>query len=205
MGGLGGSKAGLGDMGRLGLSDNRLGMGLFDQKPNHPPHHIQDSAGFSSKDWQDGLRALLPNVNVSFGQSGHAGLGNGLGNNGLANSSGPNTGHTGLGQHFGLQNNYQNSFSQERQLQQHNSNWGSSLSNGLGNDWTMLDPAIVTGQLANPLEPPVSHNMGRSDSPPNWITANLEQLTEGTGGPYQQQQQQQQNNLIPAFNGLGLG
>merc|ERR1712179_577111 len=53
-----------------------------------------------------------------------------------------------------------------------------------------------------------SHNMvGRSDSPPNWITANLEQLTEGTGGPYQQQQQQQQqqNNLIPAFNGLGLG
>ena len=50
--GLGGSKAGLGDLGRLGISDNRLGMGLFDQKPNHPPHHIQDSAGFSNKDWQ---------------------------------------------------------------------------------------------------------------------------------------------------------
>ena len=70
------------------------------------------------------MRALLPNVNVSFGQSGHAGLGNGLGNslgnNGLANSSGPNTGHSGLGQHFGLQNNYQSSFAQERQIQ-HNS------------------------------------------------------------------------------------
>merc|ERR1712013_929279 len=60
----------LGDMGRLGLSDNRLSMGLFDQKQNHPGHQIQDSPGFSSKDWQDGLRALLPNVNVSFGQSG---------------------------------------------------------------------------------------------------------------------------------------
>merc|ERR1712096_410556 len=119
---------------------------------------------------------------------------------GSTGHSGLNTGHSGPGQHFGLQNNYQGSFSQDRQLQ-HNSNWGSSLSNGLGNDWTMLDPAIVTGQLANPLEPPVSH-LGRSDSPPNWITANLEQLTEGTGGPYQQQQQ---NNLIPAFNGLGLG
>ena len=59
--GLGGSSKGgldgrLGDMGRLGLSDNRLSMGLgdrlFDQKQNHPGHHLQDSAGFTSKDWQ---------------------------------------------------------------------------------------------------------------------------------------------------------
>merc|ERR1719431_906560 len=108
---------GLGSKGGL---DSRLGDRLFDQKQNHPGHHLQDSAGFTSKDWQDGLRALLPNVNVSFGQSGHGGIGNGLGNGGLANSSVPSTGHSGLGQHFGLQNNYQGSFSQDRQLQ-HNS------------------------------------------------------------------------------------
>ena len=58
--GLGGSKGGLdsrlGDMGRLGLSDNRLSMGLFDQKQNHPGHHMQNSAGFTSKDWQVGVR-----------------------------------------------------------------------------------------------------------------------------------------------------
>ena len=59
----------------------------------------------------------------------------------------------------------------------------------------MLDPAIVSGQLANNLD-----HLGRPDSPaPNWITANLEQLTE-PGAAYSSQ-----NNLIPAFNGLGLG
>lgn len=65
----------------------------------------------------------------------------------------------------------------------------------------MLDPAIVSGQLANNLDhqAPVNH-LGRPDSPaPNWITANLEQLTE-PGAAYSSQ-----NNLIPAFNGLGLG
>ena len=95
-------------------------------------------AGLIIKTWinfylyQDGLRALLPNVNVSFGQSGHGGLGNGglgngLGNGGMTNTSVPNTGHSGLGHNFGLQNNYQSSFAQERQQmqqqqqQQHNS------------------------------------------------------------------------------------
>ena len=62
--GLGGGNKGgldtrLGDMGRLGLSDNRLSMGLFDQKQNHPGHQLQDSPGFSSKDWQVILRATL--------------------------------------------------------------------------------------------------------------------------------------------------
>ena len=56
LGGKGGLDSRLGDMGRLGLSDNRLSMGLgdrlFDQKQNHPGHHLQDSAGFTSKDWQ---------------------------------------------------------------------------------------------------------------------------------------------------------
>merc|ERR1712241_1571184 len=156
--GLGKDQGGLSRLAGLGGDVSRLGLdgqGPQQSRILQNQHNVQQGLADNftpSKDWQDGLRALLPNVNVSFGQSGHAGLGNGLGNNGLANSSGPNTGHSGLGQHFGLQNNYQNSFSQERQLQQHNSNWGSSLSNGLGNDWTMLDPAIVTGQLANPLE-----------------------------------------------------
>ena len=89
------------------------------------------------------------------------------------------------------------------------SDWGSGLSNGLGNDWTMLDPAIVSGQLANNLEAPQQHlgnNLGgpvRAESPPNWITANLEQLTEGVPGGVNNFTSQ--NNLIPAFNGLGLG
>ena len=65
--------------------------------------------------------------------------------------------------------------------------WGSGLPNGLGNDWTMLDPAIVTGQLSNSLDqaqpghgaqPHTSHT---ADSPPSWITANLEQLTAEPG------------------------
>ena len=73
----------------------------------------------------------------------------------------------------------------------------------------MLDPAIVSGQLANNLEAPQQHlgnNLGgpvRAESPPNWITANLEQLTEGVPGGVNNFTSQ--NNLIPAFNGLGLG
>ena len=87
---------------------------------------------------QDGLRALLPNVNVSFGQQGQShgngsgglgGLGNGapgLGGLGLGGQGGlGGLGQGGLnasGGHFGLQNSgYQNSFNQERQQQQQNS------------------------------------------------------------------------------------
>jgi len=136
------------------------------------------------------LRALLPNVNVSFGGNNHN------------NSQG----------HFGLQNVHQQQqqqFSQQqqqeaRQQQQlHSGGWGSGLTNGLGNDWTMLDPAIVSGGgvMANNVEQGLNHlAAARADSPPNWMTANLEQLT-GEGGQYSGQA----SNLIPAFNGLGLG
>ena len=68
--GFGGGHGGL-------LSNHHLhnGMGLGGLKTeNHRQHH-QQQQGFlldkqqqiPSKDWQDGLRALLPNVNVSFG------------------------------------------------------------------------------------------------------------------------------------------
>ena len=80
------------------------------------------------------------------------------------------------------------------------SDWGSGLSNGLGNDWTMLDPAIVSGQLASHETPPQHPHHARPESPHNWLAANLEQLQD-SAGPYNSSQ----NNLIPAFNGLGLG
>merc|ERR1719400_1201375 len=105
----GAAKAGSG----LGLGGLGLGERLYDQKPSHGAPHLQEN--FSSKDWQDGLRALLPsNVNVSFGQGGGGGGG------------AANQGPAGLG-HFGLQNNFQPSYSQGgqqggQQGLQHNSN-----------------------------------------------------------------------------------
>ena len=58
------------------------------------------------------------------------------------------------------------------------------------NDWTVLDPAIVSGQLSDHNVPqsngPMPHGVNgpmhgsRSDSPPHWIKANLEQLTADT-------------------------
>ena len=100
-GGQGAAKSGSG----LGLGGLGLGERLYDGKPGShgQPPHLQEN--FSSKDWQDGLRALLPsNVNVSFGQGGGGGGG--------ANT-GPG-GPGGLG-HFGLQNNFQPSYSQQQQ------------------------------------------------------------------------------------------
>ena len=46
----------------------------------------------------------------------------------------------------------------------------------------MLDPAIVTGQLSNSLDQAQpGHGSHTADSPPSWITANLEQLTAEPG------------------------
>ena len=80
-------------------------------------------------------------------------------------------------------------------------------SNGLGNDWTMLDPAIVSGQLSGHPDFPGAL---RPDSPPNWIRDNLEQLTSEPGGssaaaqlPYTSSHAS--SALTHAFNGLGLG
>jgi hypothetical protein len=58
------------------------------------------------------------------------------------------------------------------------------------NDWTVLDPAIVGGQLAD------TSSNNRPESPSNWIKANLEQLTAESFNP---------TNLLSGFSGLGLG
>ena len=58
------------------------------------------------------------------------------------------------------------------------------------NDWTVLDPAIVGGQIADP------SSSNRADSPSSWIKANLEQLTAETYNP---------NSLLSGFSGLTLG
>ena len=138
--------------------------------------------------------------NHGSGSGGLGGLGNGapgLGGLGLGGQGGlgglSQGGLNASGGHFGLQNSgYQNSFNQERQQQQQQQNsselidqlimllsyhffqsdWGNSVpSNGLGNDWTMLDPAIVSGQLSGHPDFPGAL---RPDSPPNWIRDNLE-------------------------------
>ncbi len=94
--------------------------------------------------------------------------------------------------------------------------WGSLNSSALAHDWTALDPAIVTGQLSGGVGQPADRGdlLGgssgggllhrgdpRADSPPNWITANLEQLTSDAHSPYGHSQA----SLIPAFSSLGLG
>ena len=145
---LGGSQNRLG-LGGLGLGDRMYGGG---QEQKHNPllgQHLGQDNGFASKDWQDGLRALLPNVNVSFGvgggPGGQTGLGGGLGGQtglggglggqsglgaGLGGQSGLGAGlgsQTGLGGgpggqtgHFGLQNMHQPSFSQPQQQERPN-------------------------------------------------------------------------------------
>jgi len=130
--------------------------------------------GFSNKDWQDGLRALLPNVNVSFG----------------SNSSLPP-------QQFCLQRKF-NNFGHDR-VPQNSTDWRGVGGNALGNDWTTLDPAIVTGQMSNIEREfvPVEHGFGNTDSPPNWISANLEQLTNE---PYHSGH----TGLAPGLNSLSL-
>jgi hypothetical protein len=58
------------------------------------------------------------------------------------------------------------------------------------NDWTVLDPAIVGGQLAE------TSTSNRSESPSSWIKANLEQLTAETFNP---------SSLLSGFSGISLG
>ena len=117
--GLGGHKSGAcldlaGSQNRLGLGGLGLGDRMYGggQEQKHNPllgQHLGQDNGFASKDWQDGLRALLPNVNVSFGVGGGPG-----GQTGLGGGLGGQTGH------FGLQNMHQPSFSQPQQQERPN-------------------------------------------------------------------------------------
>jgi len=196
-----------------------------------------------SKNWEEGLRALLPNVNVSFGalpnngsgfsgnntlnsnQSGHShidlearfnhslhqsgSMSSNSANNHLLNDHSPHnlinslqqtgqsTSHQTQGNHHPNHMNHLNHHAQHQQQhmnlqqQQHNerpqmqqqhrshTGWG----NMSANDWTNLDPAIVSGQLSDHNLPQNNGTMGhgvngavhgsRSDSPPHWIKANL--------------------------------
>ena len=107
---------------------------------------------------------------------------------------------------------------------------GMNMSNTSAQDWTAMDPAIVSGQLANPDQPQpqqqqqqqpqvpsdflsgalrgdlihggggIGNGGGRPESPNNWMTSNLEQLTSSE--PYQNLSGS--NQLISAFGSLGL-
>ena len=90
------------------------------------------------------------------------------------------------------------------------SGWN-SVKSPHANDWTTLDPAIVTGQVSDSL----SHNIAglRADSPPGWLKSNLDQLTSGDqsssigGGRFSGLNGVSNNagGLIPGLAGLGLG
>jgi len=144
-----------------------------------------------TKDWQDGLRALLPNVNVSFGALPHGA------------TNGTDQGRM-FSQQPGLSLN-EHHHHERMQRQQHQSRTGwNSVKSPHANDWTTLDPAIVTGQVADSL----SHNAGlRADSPPGWLKSNLDQLTgdQSAGGRFNALNGGSNAGLIPGLTGLGLG
>ena len=165
-----------------------MGMGNANPYPNGNSSHntlglggsgMSDPAS-SMKEWQDGLRALFPNVNIS------------MNNGGVNNSSSSNSrmgafppGLSGMSMSNGQQQ--QHHHQQPPQHHHHHlqhqqmpaqpntmaykGGWRNSVS-----DWTSLDPAIVSsGQITE----------SRSDSPPHWLRS-LEQLTETGNSPASQ-------------------
>ena len=73
-----------GGMGLGGLKTENQQSAAIQQRQQQQPHFLRENEKFNftenkrqvqdcSKDWQDGLRALLPNVNVSFGALPHGG------------------------------------------------------------------------------------------------------------------------------------
>merc|ERR1719445_1951851 len=118
-------------------------------------------------------------------------------------------------QHQHQQQQQQQQQHQQHQHQQSRSGWN-SVKSPHANDWTTLDPAIVSGQVADNLS---QHNPGtgnsgsagnsglRSDSPPGWLKNNLDQLTgdstgAGIGGRFGGLNG---SGLISGLAGLGLG
>jgi len=205
----------------------------------------QESKG-PSKDWQDGFRALLPNVNVIGALPGEQQqqarqqhlLGGGdvlegssrfnnlpttstnassMLNEVLGVGGGHHSPGNGVNSHLGQQNGHLDRAALHQQQQQNmrqqqqNSGWhgmGGGSSHGV-NDWGVMDPAIVgAGQLSDhhhhhhpglhgghhPHHPQQHHQQSRADSPPNWIKANLEQLTSDSDRGF---------NIGPLLGGAG--
>ncbi|XP_031420875.1 CCR4-NOT transcription complex subunit 4 isoform X2 [Clupea harengus] len=163
----------------------------------HPPHStglggipISENNGsiesLNVKEWQDGLRALLPNININFG---------GLPSSTSSSSSSSSSSSV---NHIGGPGGSLGGVS-------HSLSWDATAS------W--MDPAIITapGPPENPQTPQYLHqyllngipsSAGNSldclqdDNPPHWLKS-LQALTEmdapaSTAAPPQQQQQQQQ-------------
>lgn len=167
---------------------------------------------WQSKDWEDGFRALLPNINVSFGpnisqqqqqqlQQQHQG---GNFHSHSQHHGGDMVGHRNppsLLPGFPQRNLSSNGGTGDQEMQQErmraaaaavqaNRNWN-VMPQQPSNDWTRLDPAIVGGQLlqqngpspgpssvhSNQFLQSSSRHSVRSDSPPNWIKNNIDQLT----------------------------
>ncbi|TRY74590.1 hypothetical protein TCAL_01643 [Tigriopus californicus] len=152
----------------------------------------QNSSSWQNKDWQDGFRALLPNVNVSFGpsnsfmdggpphprapplpgfpQRNNSNSSNSLGNAAAvaaaAGMSMPNREDN----HMGMVRQRSVGAPHHPSMAARQHSWHPHPPSSA--DWTALDPAIVTGQLAQKGMPNI-----RPESPHNWIKANLEQLT----------------------------
>lgn len=125
------------------------------------------------KDWQDGLRALFPNANISMSNGGVGSSNGSNSNNGSRMGAFP-PGLSGLAtgqQHQIHLQPHQHQMSQQQPNSLATKGWRSNVS-----DWTSLDPAIVSsGQITD----------SRSDSPPHWLHS-LEQLTETGNNPAQQ-------------------
>lgn len=134
------------------------------------------------KDWQDGLRALFPNVNISMGNGGVSSS-NGSSNNSSSRMGAFPPGISGLGNGQQQMHHQQH---QHQMAQQPNSLVAKGWRNNVVSDWTSLDPAIVSsGQITE----------SRSDSPPHWLRS-LEQLTETGNSPAQQQPPSNPSNLF---------
>lgn len=129
-----------------GNNGHNIGMGssgIADPAPN-------------VKDWQEGLRALFPNANISM-SSGSVSASSGSANSRLGTYP---PGLSSLSQQPG--------HLQSHQLPLQASSLGAKSWRSSVSDWTSIDPAIVSsGQITD----------SRSDSPPHWLRS-LEQLTE---------------------------
>ena len=143
---------------------NNLGLGTS---------NIGDPAP-SMKDWQDGLRALFPNVNISMGNGGVTNSNSTSNNSSHSGRMGAfPPGLSGLGNGQPQQMHHQHH--QHQMTQQPNSLAAKGWRNN-GSDWTSLDPAIVSsGQIT----------YSRSDSLAHGLRS-LEQLTETGNSPARQ-------------------